>query len=163
MDLASGIIGISSFGLQLSSTLYTYSATAIHASEDIPELAGHITLTAQILKSVASTISSASTTDLISNEAKTQALDVMKRCEGLFSSISATLDKKVEIGKDGTVRVKKSSRLAWPLKEARFEGQKRKLEGLKVDLLLLLNVLQLAERYAKGYVYAQPSLFSYHW
>lgn len=150
MDVASGIIGVASIGIKLSTTLYTFANSVASADKDMKDIAGDVALTSNVLNNVGSFLKDPKTIAIASETAITDAISILDRCKDAFGEIQTIVDQK---GKNSETGMKKSTTRAkfmWPLKSSRVELLKRRLESLKSSLMLLLQVLSFAKDQAAG-------------
>ena len=150
-NILGSIVGIASFGVQLSTTLYSFTKSATCTHEYIADIAGDVALTANLLSSVANVLKEEAWA-LISQSALKDADKILKRCECVFDEIQQIIEKRTKTGERGKGRIAALGRLAWPLKEQRVELLRRRLDNLKTSLLLLLKVLTFASEQSRGFV-----------
>lgn len=151
MGLAASIIQIAGAGAKLSVALYNFTDSAVRADQDIRHIADDVELTANALESVGKVFETEDAKSIVSKKAIQDANNIIKKCEDVFNEISEMVDKRRKVGKDGKKSLSMMGKLAWPMKEQRVELNRRRLESLKNSLILLLNVLQLAQGQARGY------------
>ncbi|KAF1345069.1 hypothetical protein BDV97DRAFT_40546 [Delphinella strobiligena] len=87
MDLASAVIGIASFGVQVSSAHYKFSDSARNAETDIVGLAQNIELTSNVLQSVGQILQRDDIAEIPNLATKTAIEKTLKGCD-LFSKSS---------------------------------------------------------------------------
>lgn len=154
MDVASGIIGVASVGVKLSTTLYTYASSVANADKDMTDIAGDVALTSNVLNNVGTFLQDPDTIAIASGTALTDASSILKRCRDAFTEIEALIsksDKPGHVGENWGRKPSKRAIFAWPLKSSRAELLKKRLESLKSSLMLLLHVLSFARDRANGY------------
>ncbi|KAJ8112360.1 hypothetical protein OPT61_g5261 [Boeremia exigua] len=142
------IVQLGGVGTELSKALYLFLRSVCKADDDISALANDIGQTCTALDSVRSVLVCAPK-DLISSGAVLQAEHIVASCKAIFADISAILDKGRKIQPGGTKRATFWAKCSWPLKEKEVRDLSRRLQSLKISLLLLLNVIQLAQGEAR--------------
>ncbi|KAH7366623.1 hypothetical protein BKA66DRAFT_573287 [Pyrenochaeta sp. MPI-SDFR-AT-0127] len=150
VGLAASIIQIAGAGAKLSIALYNFTDSAARADQDIRHIADDVELTANALENVGKVFETEEAKSIVSKKAIQHANNIIKKCEDVFNEISDMIEKRRKIGKDGKKSLSMMGKLAWPMKEQRVELNRRRLESLKNSLVLLLNVLQLAQGQARG-------------
>lgn len=158
VGLAASIVQLGGAGTELSKALYNFVSSAARADTEIKDLAGDVKLTCRALDRVGDTLrtEARSSGSMLKREAIDEAEEIKLRCESIFTEISEIFERRWIRDKDGKRILSILGKVAWPLKEQKVELLRRRLESLKLSLLLLLNVLQLAHEQARGY--DSPSL-----
>jgi hypothetical protein len=149
VGLAASVIQIAGAGVQLSTALYQYTTSAVHADQDIADISSDVKLTSNALESVGEVFSTHDAKSIVSQKAIQDASEIIKRCEIVFNDISDLVEKGTRL-KNGHKRLSVLGKWSWPMKEKRVELHKKRLESLKNSLMLLLHVLQLAQGQARG-------------
>ncbi|KAI9653159.1 MAG: hypothetical protein M1821_007699 [Bathelium mastoideum] len=145
MDLASSIIAVASLGVKLSTTLYSYSNGVVKAEKDITDIAADVALTSNVLNKVGDFMKQHAGLPVASDDAVRDAQSIIQHCKTIFAQIEDGFSRRMKPDKDGVSRtVSIFGQVTWPLKGKRVELLCRKLDGLKLSLLLLLEVLSLA-------------------
>lgn len=145
MDLASAVVGIASFGVQVSSALYKFSDSARNAETDIVGLAQNIELTSNVLQSVGQILQRDEIAQIPNVATKTAIEKTLQGCDTLFQEIMHQVSKKRKLNDDGSHgAVRTYAKFTWPFQKDRMDLNTRKLEHMKTLMLLLLQVLQLA-------------------
>ena len=145
MDLTSSILAVATVGVKLSTTLYSYSSGVLKAEKDITDIAGDVALTSNVLNRVGDFMKQHASLQIASNDAVRDAQSIIQRCGSIFSEIENGLSKRMKSRKDGGLSgVSIFGKASWPLKGQRVELLCRKLDGLKLSLMLLLEILSLA-------------------
>lgn len=152
VGLAASIIQIAGVGVKLSTTLYNFIGSAVRADHELSDIAGDVEITANALDSVGRVFEDEDSKSIVSRKAIQDAGKLIKRCESVFTDIDGLTEKRRKAGKDGKKVLSTFGRLGFPLKEQRIQLLRTRLESLKNSLILLLNVLQLANAQAKGSV-----------
>ncbi|KAF2625767.1 hypothetical protein BU25DRAFT_492674 [Macroventuria anomochaeta] len=150
VGLTASIVQLGGAGAELSKALYVFLRSATRAESEIADLAEDIGSTCTALDSVKDVLKSTGTTSTFSQDAISRAFHIIRSCNTIFSEISAILEKGRKTQQDGTKRVTFWGKCSWPLKEKDVRDLSRRLQGLKLSLLLLLNVLQLAQGQVRG-------------
>ena len=145
MDITSSIIAVATVGVKLSTTLYSYSNGVAKAEKDITDIAADVALTSNVLKRVGDFMKQNTDVPVASEDAVRDAQSIIQRCERIFSEIENGFSKRIKPNKNGaSPAVSLFGKATWPLKGPRMELLCRKLDGLKLSLTLLLEVLSLA-------------------
>jgi hypothetical protein len=152
VGLAASIIQIAGAGTKLSLALYNFTTSAARADQDVRDIADDVELTSNALESVGKVFESEDAKSIVSKKAVSDANNIIKKCEGVFTEVSEMVEKRRSVSKDGKKSLSVMGKLSWPMKEQRFELYRRRLESLKNSLVLLLHVLQLAQGQAQGFV-----------
>jgi hypothetical protein len=151
VGLVASIVQIAGTGAKLSTTLYNYTTSAARADQDITDLADDVESTSSALEGVGKVLETEDAKSIVSARAVQDANKIIKRCEDIFGDIMELVEKRrSKTTKDGKKALGMVGKLAWPLKEQRVELHKKRLENLKISLLLLLAVLKLAQDQARG-------------
>ncbi|KAI9683255.1 MAG: hypothetical protein M1822_006120 [Bathelium mastoideum] len=145
MDLASSIIAVATVGIKVSTTLYSYSNGVVKAEKDITDIAADVALTSNVLNRVGGFMKQHAGLPVASDDAVRDVQSIITRCEAIFGEIDNDFRKWMRPNKDGSSQtVGIFGKATWPLRGKRVELLCRKLDGLKLSLLLLLEVLSLA-------------------
>lgn len=151
MDVAASVVGLASFGVKLSTTLYSYSTTAASADKDISDIAKDVATAANVLVNMGLVLKDEETARIASEALLKDVRDIIDSCETVFNEIQEIVQKRrTKIGKDGKNTIRMIGRLMWPLKEQRVELLQKRLNSLSSRLSLVLNVLNLAANQANG-------------
>jgi hypothetical protein len=150
IGLVASIVQIAGTGAKLSTVLYNYTVSAARADQDITDLADDVESTSSALEGVGKVLETEDAKSIVSARAVQDANKIIKRCEDIFRDILELVEKRRTKTKDGKKALGMVGKLAWPLKEQRVELHKKRLENLKISLLLLLAVLKLAQDQARG-------------
>jgi hypothetical protein len=133
-EVAASIIGISTFGIKLTLTLYEFSSTTSHAREEIDSIAKHVTLYANVLELLAERLEADE--PLISEAAFDLVEELYEQSEELFESIRKLLPRR-----DGQGDFSFIQRLTWNFKKTKVEKLVGTLEYLKSTVQLLITVI----------------------
>jgi hypothetical protein len=152
VGLVASIIQIAGAGTALSNYLYNFVSSASRADQEISDIAGDVEITANALDSVGRVFENEDAQCIASKKAIQDANNLIKRCEAVFQEIRDVVDKGTKAGPDGKKSKSLVAKLKWPMKEQRVQLLRGRLESLKNSLILLFNVLQLANGQAKGLV-----------
>lgn len=153
VGLTASIVQIAGAGTKLSTSLYNFAGSVARADQEIADIAGDVELTTKALASVGTVFKNENTRSIVSELAIQDAGEIIKRCEATFREISEVADKRRKICKDGKRSLSTLGKFSWPLKVQKVELLRRRLDRDKNSLMLLLQVLQLANGQAKGYVF----------
>lgn len=149
IGLAASIVQLGGAGTELSKALYNFVSSATRADTEITDLAGDVKVTSRALDHVADTLKAEVRQSILTQEAIDDAHEAGRRCKSIFDEISSMFEKRYHTGKDGKRTLSLLGKASWPMKEQRVELLRRRLESLKLSLLLLLGVLQLAHEQAR--------------
>lgn len=161
--LAASIIQIAGAGAKLSTALYTFVSSAARADHEINDIADDVQITANALEGVGLVFSDETSQSVVSVKAMQDARNLITRCEAVFEEIRELVEKRRKVGKGGkSGGLTALGKLSWPMKEQRVQLLRSRLESLKSSLMLLLQVLKLANGQAKGFVSPSLSLRDAH-
>ena len=158
VGLVASIIQIAGAGTKLSSALYNFTGSVVRADQDIQDIAGDVSLTANALESVGKVFETEDAKSIVSEKAIQHASDIIKRCDEVFKDINKLIEKNKGKSTEDKKGLSVMSKLSWPLKEQRVELTRKRLERLKISLGLLLHVLQLAQGQARGFVFLKSGV-----
>lgn len=144
MDIAAGVVGLVSFGLEVSRALYKFSEATSHADDEISALAHDIKLTSDVLGSISEVLDNDTISKLATDATKLAIQDCLERCRSIYADVKICIGKQTKTKDNGTLQVRTLAKLAFSFQSDKFEGSKRKLEYLMKLLTLLLSVLQVA-------------------
>jgi hypothetical protein len=150
VGLVASIVQIAGAGAKLSTVLYNYTSSAVRADKDITDLADDVDATSSALGGIGKVLGTEDAKSIVSEQAIRDANKIIKRCGDIFRDISELVEKRHTKTKDGKKALSMVGKLAWPLKEQRVELHRRRLDTPKMSLLLLLDVLKLAQSQARG-------------
>ncbi|KAF1983333.1 hypothetical protein K402DRAFT_177475 [Aulographum hederae CBS 113979] len=171
ISIVASIIGISSAGIKLSTTLYTYAETAFNADKALVDVARDVSLTSSVLGELGSILDIQESGEGDGNEKRKRknalsptalksAGEAVEGCRKVFGEIEGVVGAMIGGNGKGngaktgkTVKMGMAKRLRWPLKEPRIRLLLGNLERLKTTLLLILNVLL----YARGNAQMEPN------
>ncbi|KAL5120842.1 hypothetical protein ACEQ8H_001323 [Pleosporales sp. CAS-2024a] len=151
LGLAASIIQITGAGAKLSLALYHFTTSAVHADQNIADIARDVELTSNALESVSKVFETEDIRSMVSKKAIADANNLIRRCEAVFQDITELIDKRRKVSKNGIKSLGVMGKFLWPMKEQTVELHRKRLESLKNSLVLLLHVLQLAQGQARGY------------
>ena len=153
MELFGGIasgINIADTGIKLSTSLYTYAETALHADGTVKEIAKDIALTSSVIRQLKTLLEQLveQGSDIATEESLRTADEIVLGCEGIFVEIEAAIERSLTRDKKGEIIVSRLQRLKWPLKQPKVVLLQAKLERFKLLALVILNILLYAQKLA---------------
>ena len=144
--LVASIAQTASTGARLSTALYDFATHAGRPEPDIADIADHVKNIAVTLDGVADVIATHDGQQDVSNNAVAEVDGLSRRCDAMFGEVQDFINKTNESGPHQP-SMPGPSDLS---KEQRIELLRRRLDSLKHSIMLLLHVLRLADRQAKG-------------
>ena len=146
LSITASIVGIASAGIQLSTTLYSYTETVINADKNIREIARDLSITSSVITELGTLLRQDDATQLQCESALTTAREAVHGCEEVFKEIQKELNKSLDLEGNGKSPMSKLKRLKWPLVEPKLNVLQVRLERLKNTLVLMLNVVTYARK-----------------
>ncbi|KAF7511438.1 hypothetical protein GJ744_004627 [Endocarpon pusillum] len=137
-ELAAGVIGISTFGIQLTRTLYEFGSTASSAKEQTDYIARHVTLYASVLDLLSERIDEED--PILSSKAYDLVEELGDQSYNLFHKIEKLLPVR---GKDDLTFFEK---IKWNFKKSKVELLVGELDYLKSTVHLLVSVIFAGKR-----------------
>lgn len=178
LEVVGAVVGVSSLGLQLASTIQTYVESAMDASYRFSELASEISATASIVRQIYNLLEDDKAANgaepggaraVLSDDGQWKIQSLLRRCETVYKAVVRVLVSAAappsgrtrtlltNVGIDDLTVVKLhrvATKAQWPWLEPRIKACNDQLAALKVDLLLHLQVASLA-KIQMGYVPAR--------
>jgi hypothetical protein len=161
LGLASSVVGIAGFGLQIATTLQTYTEAALEADDRMRDIAFDISNAASPLRLLQDVITEDEKTPetIVFNAEGLKAIQaIVLRCDAAFRR---TVDLLNKAGRPGAqlsnsqrapdLRISTLDHLKWPWLEPKIARCGRELERIFVKLLVMLQIANLA-RQQKPYV-----------
>ncbi len=145
LGLAASVIQIADLGAKLSVKLFTFSRKVKNADKSIDSISQDIAATGAVLTQLGHELNKAENLKLSSPAAITTTRSLVDSCNKLFTELNEAIDG----GGDGSGHkfiVELKRRLRFPFLEPQIELLRCNLERLKSSLLVILNVLILAEQ-----------------
>lgn len=146
LSITASIVGIASTGIQLSTTLYSYTETVINADKNIREIARDLSITSSVITELGALLGQDDAGQLQCESALTTAREAVHGCEEVFKEIQKELNKSLDLEGNGMSPMSKLKRLKWPLVEPKLNVLQVRLERLKNTLVLMLNVVTYARK-----------------
>jgi hypothetical protein len=147
-ELAASIIGISSFGVKLTLTLYDFGATTASAKRQTDYIAKHVTLYSNVLELLAERLEADA--PMISEAAMDVAEELYDQSDELFSRIRKLLPRKDDLNF--------FQKIAWNFKKPKVDLLVGELEYLKSTVQLLVTVI-FAGKKIQSYRFAIYAIF----
>lgn len=145
VGLAASIVQLGGAGVKLSIELHNFTTATARADKDALDLAEDLDTTSSTLDHVGSTLRARHIRPLASPKAIEHATKIVHRCETVFNEVQDILKKRQKVNKQGDTIFTLAGKLSWPFEKEKVELLRRRLESLKLDLSLLLDVLHLAQ------------------
>jgi hypothetical protein len=163
LGIAASVIQIADVGARLSVKLYTFTRKVKGAGRSIQEIAQEIAATGAALRELGEALEEDKYADLASRQSIESTRQMVSDCWKVFSDINESIGgdslfkaSKTDVSKKpfdlGSVRLPSftfKQRLKYPFIEPQIDLLKTKLESLKSSLVLMLQVLSLAEQIRK--------------
>lgn len=146
IGLASSVIQIADVGLKLSVKLFTFTRKIKSADKGIDALSHEIAATGAVLQELGSTLSDKGYVQLCSPQAIATATNLLNDCRDVFQRLGRVIDSP-EAGRKGKVSLRQ--RFHFTFLASEIEELRANLERLKSSLLVILQVLVLAEQLRK--------------
>ena len=138
-EVAASIIGISTFGIKLTLTLYDFGCTTASAKQQTDHIAKHVTLYSNVLELLAERLEADS--PIISEAAIDLVEELYEQSEELFERMRALLPRK-----DGRDEISFVRKLAWNFNKTKVDLLIGELEYLKSTTQLLVTVIFTGKR-----------------
>lgn len=137
VGLAASLLGIASFGVQLTTTLYRFGSTASAAREQTDYIARHVTLYADVLELLAQRIDE----DEPIHSPKALALvdEIYDQSADLFDKIKDLLPNRKD-------KVNFLQKIKWNFKKIKVDLLVAEIEYLKTTVTLLVSVLYAGKK-----------------
>ena len=113
------------------------------AGVDILSISKEVTMFSLILKQVGQTLQAADSVH--SSGALETTQQIASECKLVFDEIEEKLDKITTRKADGSVAPSVQQRFKWCFKKGRVQYLLTRLESLKMDLLVMLQILQIGK------------------
>lgn len=153
---ASAIVGIVGFGLSIATTLQTYIESTKEADERLRDTAHDVAATASALQQLHTLIELDEKTEgtkIFSKDGLKGVNDTAAQCNVVFKRIVLHLNNAgysdTEPQKYLELKISIINHLRWPWLEPRILRCRRELERLLLKLLLMLQVVTLAQYHKK--------------
>ncbi|KIW99218.1 uncharacterized protein Z519_00881 [Cladophialophora bantiana CBS 173.52] len=143
VGLAASVIQIAELGGKLSVRLFTFSRKIKNAHQSIDSISQDIAATGAVLAQLGNELRKEDNLRLRSPAALATTENLVESCNKLFTELNEAIDGG-ESGHKLIAEFKK--RLRFPFLEPQIELLRSNLERLKTSLLVILNVLILAEQ-----------------
>ncbi|EXJ76440.1 uncharacterized protein A1O5_00948 [Cladophialophora psammophila CBS 110553] len=143
VGLAASVIQIAELGGKLSVRLFTFSRKIKNAHQSIDSISQDIAATGAVLAQLGNELRKEDNLRLRSPAALATTENLVDSCNKLFTELNEAID---EGGNGHKLIVEFKKRLRFPFLEPQIELLRSNLERLKTSLLVILNVLILAEQ-----------------
>jgi hypothetical protein len=154
VEVAASIIGISTFGIKLTLTLYEFGSTTSSAKQQTDHIAKHVTLYSNVLELRAERLESDA--PIISDVAIDLVEELYDQSDELFNKIRALIPRK-----DNRDELSFLQKIGWNFKKPKVDLLVGELDYLKSTVQLLVTVIFTGRR-IRSYrsVVANSSLYS---
>jgi hypothetical protein len=136
--IVASVIGLASIGCRLSSRLNAAGCDIASAGVEIPSISKEVTMFSLFLKQVGQALQAADSVH--SSEALETAQEIANECKLVFDEIEGKLDKVTTKRADGSMAPSIQQRFKWGFKKGRVQYLLTRLESLKIDLLVMLQI-----------------------
>ncbi|KAF2431573.1 hypothetical protein EJ08DRAFT_181043 [Tothia fuscella] len=147
LSICASVVSLAGAGLKLSTTLYTYSATAFKADKELKDIAENVSVTSSVLDQLGRILEEDKKARLCSDSALKTTEGVASRCKTVFQELDTALQKSLRKSKDG--KLSTVQKMKWPFLEPKVRLAQMNLESIKSTLLLMLNVVSYARNVAQ--------------
>lgn len=142
LAIAASVLQIADLGARLSVKLFTYSRKIKNADKHIDSISHDIAGTGAVLQLLGKELEKDESLRLCSDEAIAQARKLMDDCRKIFEDLNDAIDGNHKAGGPGSKLIfGLKQRLKYPFLEPQIDLLRAKLEKLKADLMVMLNVL----------------------
>ena len=141
--ILASIIGLAAIGCRLSSRLNAVGCDIASAGVETLSISKGVTIFSLILKQVGQALQAADSVH--SSEALETAQQIANECKLVFDEIEEKLDKVTTKRADGSMAPSIQQRFKWCFKKGRLQYLLTRLESLKMDLLVMLQILQMGK------------------
>ena len=138
-EVAASIIGISTFGIKLTLTLYEFGSTASSAKQQTDHIARNVTLYSNVLELLAERLEADA--PIISEAAFDLVEELYDQSDELFSRIRSLLPRK-----EGRDEISFLQKIAWNFKKTKVDVLVGELDRLKATVQLLVTVIFAGKR-----------------
>jgi len=143
LGIAASVIQIADLGGKLSVKLFTFSRKIQNAHKSIDSISQDIAATGAVLTELGNELNKKDNVRLCSPAAIDTTRSLVDSCNKLFTELNEAIDGS---GNGHKLIVGLKQRLKFPFLEPQIELLRSNLERLKTSLLVVLNVLILAEQ-----------------
>jgi hypothetical protein len=150
LSICASVVSLAGAGLKLSTTLYTYSATAFKADKELRDIAENVSVTSSVLVQLGRVLEEDKKAKLCTDSALKTTESVAERCKSVFQELDVALQKSLSKSRDG--KMSTVQKMKWPFLEPKIKLAQSNLESIKSTLLLMLNVVSYARNVAQEYV-----------
>lgn len=143
LGIAASVLGLATAGCQLSSRLNALCCDIVSAGVEIPSVSKGVMMFSLILKQVGLALQAADSVH--SSEALETAKLIADECKRVFDEIEGKMDKSTTKRADGSMAPSIQQRFKWAFKKDRVQILLARLESLKLDLLVMFQILQMGK------------------
>jgi hypothetical protein len=111
-SICASVVSLAGAGLKLSTTLYTYSATAFRADKELRGIAENVSITSSVLDQLGRVREEDKKARLCSDSALKTTEGVAKRCMSVFQELDTVLQKSLSKSRDG--KFSAVQKMKWP-------------------------------------------------
>ncbi len=142
LGIAASVLQIADLGARLSVNLFTFTRKVKNADKHIDLISQDIAGTGAVLQLLGKELEKDEGIRLCKTEAITHARSLVDDCHKIFKEINDAIDGSGKTGGAGfKMIIGLKQRLKYPFLEPQIDLLKAKLERLKADLMVMLNVL----------------------
>lgn len=143
LGIAATVIGLASAGCQIASSLNALGCNIVSAGVELTSISKGVMMFSLILKQVGLALQAADSVH--SSEALETAKLIAHECKRVFDEIEGKLDKATTKRSDGSMAPSIQQRFKWGFKKDRVQFLLARLESLKLDLLVMFQILQMGK------------------
>ena len=148
MDVALRFHEIGGSGGRLSTLLYTVATNTTRVDKELTDIAGDVALTSTALNDVGRFFEDRAAAKLASEDAYRDAQSILQRCQDSFVEVQTLSGEYPLPIQERAIK----TRASVPFRGVKLELLKKRLEGLKTSLILLLSVLNFGRKYGSRFV-----------
>ena len=142
LGIAASVLQIADLGARLSVNLFTFSRKVKNANKNIDSISQDIAGTGAVLQLLGNELKKDESLRLCSSRAVAQARTLVDECHKIFKELNDAIEGGCKSGGSGSKLIMGlKQKLKYPFLEPQIDLLKAKLEKLKVDLMVMLNVL----------------------
>ncbi len=137
VGVAASLIGIATFGIQLTTTLYNFGATASSAREHTDYIARHVALYADVLELLARRIDDDE--PIHSHKALDLDDEIYDQSHELFENVRSLLPDRAD-------KISFMQKIKWNFKKTKVDLLVSEIEYMKTTVSLLVNILYAGKK-----------------
>lgn len=142
LGVAASVLQIADLAARLSVNLFTFTCKVKNADKSIKSISQDIAGTGAVLQLLGHELKKDESLRLCSSQATSQARTLVDDCYKIFKEIDDTIEGKCKGGGAGfKIIIGLKQRLKYAFLEPQIDLLQARLERLKADLMVMLNVL----------------------